>query len=290
MRRLRELLCIPRFPRSPLHTPGCWSDRTPAGDTVTTVEDDSRDDVQRRTVFTTSWDDGHPNDLRVAEILARYGIKGTFYVPIQNRDGRPVIESRILRRIAELHEIGSHTFSHCCLNNVSLPEARREIVSGKAALEDRLGRAVSGFCYPGGKFRDAHVGLVQEAGFQFGRVIENCRTDVRFGKFRMPTTLQLYPHKRAVYVRNFLRQGHWGRRTRVFSRLLRSKGLLARLMGCLELAQAQSGCRIVHFWGHSWELEATGGWEALDECCRYVANSRRFVALDNENVAKMGLC
>ncbi len=237
-----------------------------------------------------SWDDGHPNDLRVAEILTQYGIKGTFYVPIRNREGRPVIQGQALRQIAELHEIGSHTFSHCYLNKVSLPEAGREIVSGKAALEDRLGRAVSGFCYPGGKFRSSHVGLVQQAGFHYGRSIENCRTDVYFGRFTMPTTLQVYPHKRAVYLRNFLRQGHWMRRKSVFWRLLRSNGLLARLIDCLELAQAQSRGSVVHFWGHSWELEAIGGWEALEECCQYVAMCRGIVALDNGDVAKMGLC
>ena len=34
------------------------------------------------TCITTSWDDGHPLDLRVAELLAKYGLQGTFYVPM----------------------------------------------------------------------------------------------------------------------------------------------------------------------------------------------------------------
>ena len=28
--------------------------------------------------ITTSWDDGHPLDFRVAELLAKYGLPGTF--------------------------------------------------------------------------------------------------------------------------------------------------------------------------------------------------------------------
>lgn len=35
----------------------------------------------RRAVVTSSWDDGHPLDLRVADLLARCGVKGTYYVP-----------------------------------------------------------------------------------------------------------------------------------------------------------------------------------------------------------------
>ena len=31
-------------------------------------------------LFTTSWDDGHPSDLHVADLLERYGMKGTFYL------------------------------------------------------------------------------------------------------------------------------------------------------------------------------------------------------------------
>ena len=63
-------------------------------------------------VVTTSWDDGHPLDLRVAELLCSYGVKGTFYVPIAYtkvpRMSRE--EIRELRRMGM--EIGSHTRTH----------------------------------------------------------------------------------------------------------------------------------------------------------------------------------
>jgi hypothetical protein len=31
--------------------------------------------------LTASWDDGHPLDFRIADMLERYGLTGTFYVP-----------------------------------------------------------------------------------------------------------------------------------------------------------------------------------------------------------------
>ena len=51
--------------------------------------------------FTTSWDDGHPLDLRLAELLATHGFSGTFYVPRGNREGRPVMTTAELRALTE---------------------------------------------------------------------------------------------------------------------------------------------------------------------------------------------
>lgn len=48
-------------------------------------------------LFTTSWDDGHPLDLRLAELLVTYGFRGTFYVPCRNWQGEPVLSGRELR-------------------------------------------------------------------------------------------------------------------------------------------------------------------------------------------------
>ena len=37
-------------------------------------------------IVTTSWGDGNPLDIRLAEILASHGLRGTFYVPLRNAD------------------------------------------------------------------------------------------------------------------------------------------------------------------------------------------------------------
>ena len=34
-------------------------------------------------IVTTSWDDGDPSDLRVAELLAARKLPGTFYIPVK---------------------------------------------------------------------------------------------------------------------------------------------------------------------------------------------------------------
>lgn len=243
--------------------------------------------VTKKTLFTMSWDDGHPNDLRVAEMMAKHGIKGTFYVPIKNREGLPVMSSENLRQLASLHEIGSHTFSHCYLNTVSVTEAEREISSGKATLEDMLGQPVTGFCYPGGKFSSAHVALVRKVGFRYARGIENFRTDLVFNKFTMPTTLQVYPHKRSVYLRNFFGKGHWQRRTVLLPKLMMGNNFLVRLINCFDVAKMDPDVSIVHFWGHSWELDKIGGWNVLKYILQYVADQPEIMKLENREVAML---
>lgn len=66
--------------------------------------------------------------------------------------------------------IGAHTVSHPILAVTSLEQARQEIESGKAHLEQLLGEPVRLFAYPNGKpgsdYRPVHVNMVRELGFE----------------------------------------------------------------------------------------------------------------------------
>src|SRR6476661_10407340 len=121
------------------------------------------------TVFSCSLDDGHPSDMKTAEILHKRGMKGTFYIPIRNREGGEVLSNSQIRQIGNEFEVGSHTYDHCYLKNVSLEDARYQVVQGKNHLEDILQRQVTGFCYPGGKYGPEHIKVVQSAGFHYAR-------------------------------------------------------------------------------------------------------------------------
>lgn len=66
-------------------------------------------------------------------------------------------------------EIGAHTVWHPILRQVSIDDARREIMSSKQQLEEVLSEKVRSFAYPNGKpgtdYGPEHVDLVQQAGF-----------------------------------------------------------------------------------------------------------------------------
>lgn len=219
--------------------------------------------------FTLSVDDGHPLDLRLAELLARHDLPATFYVPMANCEGPPVMSARQLRTLASRFEIGSHTAEHRFLAQLGRAAAWRQIRDGKAALEDALGRPVQGFCYPGGHYRREHVVLVRAAGFTYARTTQNLRTDPGTQAFEIPTTLQFYPHPRRVLLRNFLSQRNWQLRRPALTAALAEHDWLGRLYALFSHA-----CRhgsVFHLWLHTADIEGLRLWQALDDFLACVA-------------------
>lgn len=220
-------------------------------------------------VFTCSIDDGYPSDIRMAALLEKHHLQGTFYVPIKNCEGREVLSPSALREIGRIFEIGSHTLDHCYLNSVDLVTARHQIVEGKRQLEERLGQELVGFCYPGGKYRRDHIALVRDAGFRYARTSMNLCFDGGRNPFEIPTTLQFFPHARSVYLRNMVRGGEWGVRQQGLRLALQHGHWLQRLYALFDYA-----CRhghTFHLWTHSWEIDELDGWQEMDRFLAYVS-------------------
>lgn len=212
--------------------------------------------------FTLSVDDGHPSDLKLAELLDRHELQATFYVPMANCEGPPVMSASQLRMLATRFEIGSHTAEHRFLTHLSRTAAWRQIRDGKAALEDALGRRVSGFCYPGGRYRREHVSLVRAAGFSYARSTQNLRTDAGQQALEMPTTVQFYPHGRRVLLRNFLSQRHWQARHAALLAALPEQDWQGRLYALFSHACRQGS--VFHLWLHTADVDTLRLWPALD--------------------------
>lgn len=66
----------------------------------------------------------------------------------------------------------AHTVTHPNLMALGDRAAEREIVGSKAALEARLGRPVTGFCYPAGLYGPRERALVAAAGFRAATTCE----------------------------------------------------------------------------------------------------------------------
>ena len=219
--------------------------------------------------FTTSWDDGHPLDLKLADLLDRHGLPGTFYVPLRNREGLPVMEAGALRQLDGRFEIGSHTLDHHYADRGDAGTWARQVIDGKAALEQALGHAVAGFCYPGGRADAAARQVVRGAGFAYARSIVNLHLDAGDDRFRLPTTAQFFPHPRGVLLRNWLHGGQVATRARAAAIALGPGDWHQRLLRLLHEARARDG--VFHLWGHSWEIEQFGLWSALDELLKEAA-------------------
>src|ERR1700730_19427787 len=100
----------------------------------------------RPSMVTTSWDDGDPLDLGLAEMLRERGLPGTFFVPLTGPYGKPTLRPADLRMLqAEGFEIGAHTVSHRSLASLRGEELWNEVRNSKCVLEDTLGEQVTMF-------------------------------------------------------------------------------------------------------------------------------------------------
>src|SRR3989338_2072761 len=99
-------------------------------------------------IITTSWDDGDALDVKLAQLLDRYNVKGTFYITRKYRETR--LSENDIRDLSSRHEIGAHTLTHPNLRALSREAKKGEIQGSKEWLEQIIGKNVEMFCYPFG--------------------------------------------------------------------------------------------------------------------------------------------
>lgn len=228
-----------------------------------------------KALITTSWDDGHPLDLRVADLLQRYGLTGTFYIPAETE--RPTLTPCQVRELATTFEVGAHTVRHVDLLRVADEIAQSEIAGSKAWVEDATGTRCELFCFPKGHFSRRHITMVRQAGFQGARTVE--QTSLLPARlvdqlWLMPTTVQAYRLPPAALTRNWTKRRalgnawNWVR----FGRTLDWLDLTRRLVD----AVSETG-GVFHLWGHSWEIDEYDDWERLEEAFRLLGEFARSI-------------
>ncbi|MGY3446381.1 MULTISPECIES: polysaccharide deacetylase family protein [unclassified Bradyrhizobium] len=237
--------------------------------------------------ITTSWDDGHPLDHRVAALLAKYGLEGTFYVPATTRE-RPTMSATQLRALSKSFEIGAHTLHHVDLTSVTTETASREIIDSKSWIEDGTGVRCECFCPPIGRYRSEHVRMVQSAGYIGLRTVELLALGFPqplAGLLHIPTTVQAFPHRGSALARNAIKR-------RAFVNLWRyiRQGRTADWPALAETLLSQVIARggVFHLWGHSWELEELDQWQRLETVLRLMGQcTRQAPAVSNGELCRL---
>jgi L-malate glycosyltransferase len=215
-----------------------------------------------RFVITTSWDDGHPLDLRIAELLAKHGLSGTFYIPLENT--RPTLSPSQIHDLSSAFEVGAHTVHHLPLTTLSKDRARTEITESKRRLQEITGKPCPAFCFPSGRYANVHLKMLADAGYSSVRTVEL----LSLGGPRahkelviIPTTIQAYPQSSAAYLRNAIKRFRY-KAVRNFVDHRPGCDWVLAAISLLHLARTAGG--VFHLWGHSWEIEETGQWGALE--------------------------
>lgn len=186
----------------------------------------------RKKALTFSYDDGNINDIRLAQLYTKYGVKGTFHLN-SARLGELTAE-----RIAELreryigHEISCHTVHHGWPNKMPGASVVRETFEDRCALEKIAGYPVIGMSYPYGAYDTVSIDAMRACGIVYSRTTRATKG------FSVPEDfMQWHPtchHNGAAELcESFLADGYSG--------------------------------RLFYIWGHSYELRTEEDWEQYEQ-------------------------
>lgn len=212
---------------------------------------------QKKKAVTFSFDDGVTQDIRLIEILNRYGLKGTFNINSQllgldgslDRNGRIVRHDKIrpeeVRRVYDGHEVAVHTLTHPMLPALEEAEIIRQVEEDRKNLSELCGYEVVGMAYPGGGVNhDERVAEIirRNTGVRYARTIISTHS------FNEQTELHRF-HPSVYYIEDCLEE------------------MVDRFLA-LETDEP----RLLYIWGHSYEMDAEYiSWEKFEDICRKLA-------------------
>lgn len=210
-------------------------------------------------IVTTSWDDGHPSDLRLAELLASHGLAATFYVTPRNHE-RAVLSESGIRELAESFEIAAHSLTHATLTLLESRKLEEEVSGSKKRLEDIAGASVSMFAYPKGIHNARVRRCVARSGFRGARTVAEFYTSPGRDRWRLPTTVEAAAHG---VLRRVLRGLRRGDPPDPSGAIQLRPGIRWSEIGRTSFERARETGGIWHLWGHSWVLDEQDLWEEL---------------------------
>ena len=198
------------------------------------------------------WDDGVLNDIKLTDLLRKYGAKATFnlnpalhyakerfHSGWKYKDYSPgKLAWNEVTSVYEGFDVASHTMCHCNAGMVDDKVFFAEAVMAKDILEDLFQKECTGFAWPCGKYTEKTADMLLEAGFTYGRTVE---TTERVSGFAHPMILHSSCH--------FMSPDFWN---------------------AFEKAKTTDG--IFYFWGHSYEMmDDAELWEEFENKLRRLA-------------------
>lgn len=183
-----------------------------------------------------SFDDYHPANIRLAELLKKYDLPATFFIETLT----PGAEQQIKQLSKMGFEIGSHTMGHPPdIKQLSAEALRAELETSKLQIEGWTKKECRVFAYPRGRFNDDVVKAVERAGYTEARTTHVLKTAVE-DPLRMPTTIHIFNGRKEYDGRPWM------------------------VMADFYLDYVKRTGGIFHLWGHAFELERDYLWPDLE--------------------------
>lgn len=210
---------------------------------------------------TFSYDDGVPQDKRLAELFDKYGMKGTFNfnnlcMRRENFSNEQIQEYFLSKG----HEIAIHGAYHRANGNLRAIEGIRDVLDCRLELEERCGQIIRGMAYP-------DSGITRMGNFGTYEQIKNYLTELDIAYARtlggdnnsfllpqdfhawMPTAHHDNP-KIMEYIEEFI-----------------------NLDISPNVYHAKRLPRLLYIWGHSYEFDSHNNWEHIEGICKKLANN-----------------
>ena len=202
--------------------------------------------------LTLSYDDGVTEDIRLVEILNRYGIKGTFNINSgQYSDGTPSRPERTwgqrmtYEQVTALfenspHEVALHAHTHPWLEKLPMAQVVYEVMKNREILEEQFGTVVRGMAYPFGTYSDEVVEALRACGVAYSRTTKSTMEfDVPTDWLRMPATCHHIKPELFALADRFL----------------------------AEASNAKTQPKLFYLWGHSYEFARDDNWDVIERFC-----------------------
>lgn len=211
--------------------------------------------------LTFSYDDGCSTDKRLAEILDKYKMKGTFNFNSERMHGFNYSDEEINEIfLSKGHEIAVHGAFHRPTGNLRPIEAIRDVLECRTELERRCGRIIRGMAYPDtgvtkfgnlGSYEDIKNVLV-ELDIAYSRSLGGDNDG-----FCLPADFHNWiptAHHDNPEIMNYIDK---------FLALDISKNMY----------HALRYPRLFYIWGHTFEFEINNNWEHIEKICEKFSES-----------------
>ncbi len=218
-------------------------------------------------ILTFSFDDGITQDVRLAELFNKYGMKCTFNLNsgyfgrsgeltvCDQRVSHNKVKAEDVKSIYAGHEVAAHTLTHPLLPKESKEAVIRQVEQDRLNLSELCGYEVVGFAYPcGGKNYSEEVAEIikENTGVKYARTIECTNSfGISDDMYIFKPTLRFIEDAENAYA--------------VAQRFLNT-----------------DKDALFYIWGHSYEFDALDRWGNFEEFLKYLANKADVLYLTNK--------
>lgn len=204
--------------------------------------------------LTLSYDDGVAQDIRLIEIMSKYGIKGTFNINtglIAKEDAIDGKGRMSKRQILDLYpksgnEVAVHALSHPHLEDMAPELVTAEVLRDRAEIEKIFGTITRGMAYPFGTYNDEVVNCLKACGIVYSRTVESTEWfDIPKDWLRLPATCHHNNPRLFELADKFLS--------------------IPRREGC-------DASWLFYLWGHSYEFDNDNNWDVIEKFAQKMGN------------------